>query len=139
MPHPYSEENARLFLAEIVPAELVWSIIDRTSGEMVGAVGFALNEQPADTLELGYYIARGHWGGGIATEAAAVVAAYGAGLVGQHRLRSGYFADNPASGRVLEKLGFVRLPGTERFCLTTGAARASIEMGYPKIQADARF
>ena len=132
MPHPYSEENARFFLAEIVPAELVWSIIDRASVEMVGVIGLAPCEQADDTIELGYYVGRENWGKGIATEASAVVAAYGVGLVGQRQLRSGYFVDNPASGRVLEKLGFVRLHAAERPCLATGGAKPSIEVGYPR-------
>ena len=60
-----------------------------------------------------------------------MVAAYGAGLVGQQRLRSGYFADNPASGRVLEKLGFVNLYPSTRHCLTTGEDKPSMEMAFP--------
>lgn len=132
MPHPYSEENARLFLAEIVPAELVWSIIDKTCGEMVGVVGLARNEEPADTFELGYYVGLRHWGCGVAAKSAAAIAAYGAGLVGQHKLRSAYFADNPASGRVLDKIGFVPLHVSERPCLTTGEVKQSIEVSYPR-------
>jgi RimJ/RimL family protein N-acetyltransferase len=131
MPHPYSEENARFFLEEIVPKEMTWSIIERASGEIVGVIGLAPCEQGGDRIELGYYIGRAHWGRGIATEAGAAIAAYGAGLVGQRRLRSGYFTDNPASGRVLEKLGFVRLHISERPCLTTGETKPSVEMGYP--------
>ena len=134
MPNPYSEENARVFLAEIVPAELVWSIIDHASGEMVGVIGLAPCEVALDNIELGYYIARAQWGRGIATETGAVISAYGAGLVGQGQLRSGYFADNPASGRVLEKLGFVALHTSKRSCLTTGGTKVSVEMGFPNAQ-----
>jgi len=135
IPHPYTEEHARFFLDEVVPGELVWSIIDRASGIMAGAVGLAPYAQEAGTIELGYYLGRRHWGKGIATEAGSVVVAYGAGLVGQHRLRSGYFADNSASGRVLEKLGFVKLGTSERDCLTTGETNPSIEMTYSPVWA----
>ncbi len=130
MPHPYGPENARVFLDEIVPVELVWGIIERTSGELVGMIGLSADKIPG-SIELGYYVAQAHWRRGIATEAGAVVAAYGAGLVGQTRLRSGYFADNPASGRVLEKLGFVVLHMSERPCLATGGTKPSVELGFP--------
>jgi RimJ/RimL family protein N-acetyltransferase len=129
MPHPYGREDARFFLDEIVPAELIWAIVERNSGLVVGMIGLSAHRIPG-SIELGYYIARTHWRRGLATEAGAVVTAYGAGLVGQARLRSGYFADNPASGRVLEKLGFVVLHLSERHCLTTGDRKPSIEMGF---------
>lgn len=132
MPYPYSEENARFFLAEIVPRELAWSILDRRSGQMVGVIGLAPCEHPPGAIELGYYIGRQYWGKGIATEAGAVVVALGIGLVGQRNLRSGYFTDNPASGHVLKKLGFVRLCTSERSCLTTGEAKPSIDVGFPE-------
>lgn len=130
IPYPYTEEHARYFLAEVVPAEMAWSIIDRATETMVGVVGLAPYAQEAGTLELGYYLGRQHWGSGIATEASAVVAAYGAGLIGQRLVKAGYFADNPGSGRVLEKLGFVRVGTFERHCLTTNEIKPSVEMAY---------
>jgi RimJ/RimL family protein N-acetyltransferase len=130
MPHPYSDANARFFLDEIVPAELVWAIVERTSGEMVGVIGLAPRGDAPGSVELGYYVGRAHWGRGIATEAGGAVVAYGAGLVGPEHLRSGYFADNPASGRVLAKLGFVATGTAERPCLAAGGPRPSIEMRF---------
>lgn len=131
MPYPYSKENAHFFLAEIVPHELAWAIVDRRSDQMVGVIGLAPCEHPPGSIELGYYIGRQHWGQGIATEVGAVVTALGIGLVGQRNVRSGYFVDNPASGRVLEKLGFVTVGTSERPCLTTGEAKQSIEVALP--------
>lgn len=130
IPYPYTEEHARFFLDEVVPAELAWSIIDRATTQMVGIVGLAPYAQEAGTIELGYYLGRQHWGNGIATEASAVVAAYGAGLIGQRRLKAGYFEDNPGSGRVLQKLGFVRVGTFERHCLTTNEVKPSVEMAF---------
>ena len=131
IPFPYTMDHARFFIDEVVPNELVWAIIDRATGAMVGVIGLVPYAQSSDMIELGYYIGRAHWGRGIATEAGTVVAAYGAGLVGQQRLRSGYFADNPASGRVLEKLGFVNLHPSTRHCMTTGEDKPSMELAFP--------
>ena len=128
MPHPYSEEDARFFLTEIVPVALTWAIADRSSDQMVGAIGLAPREDEQASLEIGYYVAREHWGRGIATEAASVVTAYGVGLVGQDRLTSTFFADNPASGRVLERLGFVPVGTAEEPCLASGGTVLAVKV-----------
>src|SRR3546814_763149 len=57
-------------------------------------------------LGLGYWLAPEHWGQGLATEAAQGMVVYGFETLGAEALQSGHFADNPASGRVLEKAGF---------------------------------
>src|ERR1700722_5300412 len=127
VPHPYGETDARFFLETIVPTEWTWAITFRASGELIGMTG--LTPQPAhDVAELGYYVARPHWGIGIATEAARAVVEYGFRAAGLARLTSGYFLDNPASGRVLRKLGFVEVGRTERHSLASGSTAPSVEM-----------
>jgi RimJ/RimL family protein N-acetyltransferase len=128
MPHPYSDADAHFFLNTIAPAELVWLIVERSSSLVIGCIGLAHDDDTTETVELGYYVAREHWGRGIATEAASVVLAFGIGLVGRSRITSGHFADNPASGRVLEKLGFRQEGLSERPCLAVGGLKPSIEM-----------
>ena len=54
---------------------------------------------------MGYWIARGHWGRGFATEASRALIDI-ARTLGFGQLEGSHFIDNPASGRVLEKLGF---------------------------------
>ena len=54
---------------------------------------------------MGYWIARGSWGLGFATEAGTALLEIARAL-GLARLEASHFLDNPASGRVLEKLGF---------------------------------
>ncbi|HUB12710.1 MAG TPA: GNAT family N-acetyltransferase [Acetobacteraceae bacterium] len=127
VPHRYGEKDARFFLECVVPNELAWAITLRRGGELVGMVG--LNQEPnQDAPELGYYVDRGHWGLGIATEAARAVVEHGIYRLGLRRITAGYFADNPASGRVLRKLGFVQTGQGERPCLATGLRTPSVEM-----------
>ena len=59
-----------------------------------------------DSIEVGYWLGRPYWGKGFATEAARAVTAVAQGL-GRGPVTAGHFVDNPASGRVLEKVGFV--------------------------------
>jgi RimJ/RimL family protein N-acetyltransferase len=106
IPWPYTLADAEAFLATpkhpSAPACLVFA---RTSGapRLVGGVGI----HPDGTgHELGYWIARPYWGLGFATEAADALLRGARQSLKLKRIHSGHFADNPASGRVLRKLGF---------------------------------
>lgn len=106
-PWPYELDAAEAFLAtERKPHEASFLIFRRTCGEpqLIGAAGFG--RRPGErAIELGYWIARPHWGLGYATEAGRAVIAIARALR-LKRLSAGHFLDNPASGRVLDKLGF---------------------------------
>ncbi|HEY0625870.1 MAG TPA: GNAT family N-acetyltransferase [Allosphingosinicella sp.] len=106
-PWPYSLADAEAFLGRDVaaPAESCL-IFRRTRGapELIGGVGFGC--MPSGELEFGYWIARAHWGLGYATEAGAAMLANARETLRLRKLSAGHFLDNPASGRVLEKLGF---------------------------------
>jgi RimJ/RimL family protein N-acetyltransferase len=105
-PWPFSLRDAEAFLAAprdpVLPSLLIF---ERTGGEpqLVGACG--LGRRPSGQVELGYWIARAHWGRGLATEAGRQLVEI-ARTLGLARLEASHFLDNPASGRVLEKLGF---------------------------------
>lgn len=64
--------------------------------------------------ELGYWFEQAHWRKGYAFEAAQAVVRFAFRVVGLSRLRSGHATDNPASGRVLLKLGFCPLDTDQR-------------------------
>ena len=106
MPWPYRVRDAEAFLAgprdPVLPALLMF---ERTAGppQLVGACG--LGRRPSGAVELGYWIARGQWGRGLASEACVALIEI-ARTLGLARLEAAHFLDNPASGRVLEKLGF---------------------------------
>ena len=88
-------------------------------GRIIGAVG-AHRQAVSEPFEIGYWITPDHWRRGIATETAGAVIAWleasGKGRV----LLSGHFIDNPGSGRVLAKLGFVATHTGPVFCLGRG-------------------
>ena len=106
VPWPYSLRDAEAFLAAprdpVLPSMLIF---ERTGGEplLIGSCG--LGRRPSGNVELGYWIARPHWGRGFATEAGLALVGIARAL-GIARLEASHFIDNPASGRVLEKLGF---------------------------------
>ncbi len=111
-PWPYSEQDAVQFAAlEHRASYPTFLLLQRTDGapRLVGACGLGECDGEA---ELGYWIARPYWGLGYASEAAKAVIAV-AKAIGHERLVAGHFTDNPASGRVLRKLGFSATGKTE--------------------------
>jgi RimJ/RimL family protein N-acetyltransferase len=79
---------------------------------LLGAVGLRI-EEAHRRAELGYWIAVPYWGRGFATEAARAVLEFGFGPLGLRRIHATHLSRNPASGRVMEKLG-MRLEGVRR-------------------------
>jgi RimJ/RimL family protein N-acetyltransferase len=106
VPWPYRMRDAEAFLASprdpVLPSFLVF---ERTGAgpRLVGSCG--LGRRPLGRIELGYWIARPFWGRGLATEAGTALVDIARTLV-LPSLEASHFVDNPASGRVLEKLGF---------------------------------
>lgn len=127
VPHPYGPADARFFLDYVVPSEWVWAVTLRGSDTLLGAIGLT-PEEGVDAAELGYWLSPAHWGNGITTEAARAVVAFGFEKLGLPVLTSGYFEDNPPSGRVLRKLGFVETGRIMRPCLAAGGEVSSITM-----------
>jgi len=119
-PWPYHPADAEQFCATpadpLAPRFLV-TLPGAKGAPVIGTVGFKPED---DGLELGYWIARAHWGQGYATEAGRAALEVAQAL-GHKRVLAGHFVDNPASGRVLRKLGF-RETGEVRptFCRARG-------------------
>lgn len=123
-PWPTSLEDAHAFATLPQDWRLPHFLATIPGTGVIGAVGMADHEGQA---ELGYWIAREHWGHGYATEAAQAVLRIALTL-GHRRVVAGHFTDNPASGKVLRKLGFVptgRL--AKRFSLARGGMVDSVE------------
>lgn len=105
-PWPYRLRDAEGFLARERGADEVSLLIlahDGAHPRLVGGIGLAPD---GDGHELGYWLTPDAWGRGYATEAGEAVVAIARHALGLKRLHAGHFVDNPASGRVLHKLGF---------------------------------
>lgn len=103
-PWPYTLGDAEAFLAapRADPRCPDFLIFRRGTNALLGGIGITAG----DTPELGYWIARDHWGRGFATEAGRAVLALADHSLRLPRLAAAYAIDNPASGAVLRKLGF---------------------------------
>jgi RimJ/RimL family protein N-acetyltransferase len=108
MPYPYRRADAEAFIARaqtIDPEREAVFVIDRDGDGPVGVLG--LHPHGAFGPEIGYWIGRPYLGQGIASEAAGAAMNWAARDWGRRVAVAGYFADNPASGRVLERAGFL--------------------------------
>lgn len=108
MPHPYAPADADQFVARVVSQDRRRDntfLIEHEDEGPVGVIGFFADQDPWP--EAGYWIGRPYWGRGFASEA--LDGALGWVRRGWKRraVTAGHFVDNPASGRVLEKAGFL--------------------------------
>jgi ribosomal-protein-alanine N-acetyltransferase len=82
-----------------------WGLIRRADGEFLGTCGFGELDVASGVGELGYVLARRHWGQGYATEAAAAVVEFGFVRLGLRAIEARAFPENVPSLRVMAKLG----------------------------------
>ena len=134
IPDPYPLLAAELYILTVRArsggkASYVYAITDRSSDALVGASVVFKRNPAATDWEIGYWIGPDMQGRGFATEAAGgLIEAIHADLA-PPRITAGHFEDNPASGRVLEKLGFTYTGRTTRlFCMGRLAYATSLDM-----------
>jgi [ribosomal protein S5]-alanine N-acetyltransferase len=109
-PHPYSTEDAVRFFeyATHAPDECVACI--EVGREAAGAIGLQFRKDVERcSAELGYWIGEQFWGRGVMTAAIRCFTAWAMPCFELTRVYAEVFVENPASGRALEKSGFVRV------------------------------
>jgi [ribosomal protein S5]-alanine N-acetyltransferase len=118
IPHPYPVGTARGWI------EKQWSAWDTGTGatfacietgtsQLVGAISLMSIRPEHRRAELGYWIAPDRWNNGYATESCRRLLEFGFDALNLHRIEARHFQRNPASGRVLLKLG-MQQEGIER-------------------------
>lgn len=111
-PHPvptgWGIERINRMLERFEKGEHVeFAICTRDAGALIGGIGLSITARHKRG-HLGYWLGVEFWGKGYATEAARAVLTYGFQTLGLHRIEAGHWPRNPASGRVLEKIGMQR-------------------------------
>ncbi len=117
IPHPYEDGMAEAWIETHEPAYedgagATFAIVRKDDTTLVGAIGLRL-EQRFNKAELGYWVGKPYWNSGYCTEASEAILRYGFEVLGLNRIQAGHLARNPASGRVMQKLG-MQLEGTAR-------------------------
>ena len=117
IPHPYPHGGAAEWIRLHAPAwevgtSATFAIVGRKTGALVGAISLMIKREHR-RAELGYWIALDCWNLGYATEASRRIIDFGFEFLGLHRIEARHFLRNPASGRVMDKLGMQK-EGVER-------------------------
>jgi len=86
---------------------LLYAIALQGQDELIGSVGIEL-DMPNRRGEIGYWIGVPYQGRGYATEAAGALVEYAFNVLDLHKVTAHHLVRNPASGRVLEKIGMRR-------------------------------
>lgn len=129
MPHPYPAGAAAEWMARVEPLIEKGEVVrlgiflrDERGGEgpLIGMTGLHDISDVHKHAELGYTLGLDYWGKGYASEAAGAMVDFAFGTLGLERVHAAYFTRNPASGRVLEKVGFVREGLRERMYFRFG-------------------
>ena len=110
IPHPYSEEQARQWIAGFADLfaqgkVVVFGMTLKREASLAGTIGLRDIDAEHSQAELGFWVAVEYWGQGYATEAARAVIGFGFGQLGLNRIYAHHMVRNPASGRVLTKVG----------------------------------
>ena len=117
IPHPYPPESASHFIEGSQEAwdeqeHYAFAIVSKESDTFMGVIGI-IPERQHRRAEVGYWIGKPFWNRGYVTEALKRVIQFGFEDLDLNRIDAAYRVDNPASGRVMEKVG-MQLEGTFR-------------------------
>lgn len=109
IPHPYEEEMAVQWIQGHeslyqTNSAIHYAITLKPDGLLIGAMGLRFDWQN-QSAELGYWIGKPYWNQGYATEAAQAVLEYAFRQRNLNRVEARHMTKNPASGRVMQKIG----------------------------------
>ncbi len=110
--HP-SIEVTRAVLGDWIPRYsdggfFSWAIEWKENGSVIGSIAVVKLDENTDSAEIGYCLGRAYWGRGIMPEALRAVTDYLFDTAGLNRIAACHDANNPNSGRVMEKAGMKR-------------------------------
>ena len=111
LPHPYPDGAAEEWIGTHAEqfasgTGATFAMVDRGTIEVCGAI--ALDITPRfRRAEMGYWLGVPYWNRGYTTEAAAAILKYGFETLNLHRIFAQHFTRNPASGRVMQKIGMI--------------------------------
>lgn len=109
IPYPYPEGAAERWIASSHERfqndeGVTFAITLRETGAFMGAISLNFRHD-AENAEIGYWIGKPFWNQGYTTEAARAILAYGFQTLHLNRMFARHLVRNPASGRVMQKIG----------------------------------
>ena len=108
-PHPYSVQDARMFIASVSSQAPECDFAIEVEGKAIGTIGFVPGKDVERiSAEIGYWLAKPYWGQGIMSAVVRKACDIAITEWELARITAIVFEGNLASVRVLEKSGFAR-------------------------------
>ncbi len=109
LPHPYEVRDAEQWIGGLAGrfaagSNVAYAVTRREEG-LLGAISLMDISVRHRRAELGYWLGVPFWNQGCMTEAADALVSYGFSELGLNKITAAHFARNPASGRVMQKIG----------------------------------
>lgn len=109
LPHPMDRQAAQDWIGERLKnhaagTDVTFAITLTESAAVIGSVGMEIVVEH-EQGRLSYWLGNAYWNRGYGTEAVAALVDYGFNSLKLHRIYAPHFHTNPASGRVLQKVG----------------------------------
>lgn len=111
IPWPYKLKDAKNFILKAQKTlgqrkDFTFGIELNNTKEIIGCIGLHKVNFEHKNAEIGYWLSSNYWNQGIMTEAGRLILKFAFKKLKLHRVYGFAFSDNPASQKVLEKLGF---------------------------------
>ncbi len=112
VPYPYTLKHARSFIrkSQIAARKGKWyayGIEKKSSPEIIGIIGIHGVNKKNKRADLGYWLGKKFWGGGMVSEAVELVVKACFLNLKLNRITSCVLPGNPASTKILKKNGFI--------------------------------
>jgi len=112
IPHPYDDRQAREWIAchqlqWYQKLAVTYAIVYTSTDDLVGAI--SLMDIVRGEADLGYWIGEPYWNLGFCTEASNAVIQFAFNAMGIQKLKANHASNNPASGKVMRKLGMAHI------------------------------
>jgi RimJ/RimL family protein N-acetyltransferase len=109
VPYPYTVDDANEWIGLIREKykdekQINFAIVEKNSQTYMGSIGFNTNKEH-NRASIGYWLGEEYWGRGFVTEAGKELLKYGFEVLDLHRIYCSHFDANPASGKVMQKIG----------------------------------
>ncbi|MDP2301642.1 MAG: GNAT family N-acetyltransferase [Ignavibacteria bacterium] len=141
LPQPYNIEHAYAFI-EFANKETEekktfhFAIVDRATGNFIGAIGLKDVDLDFKVAETGYWIGKKYWGCGFATDAIMVMINFCMRELKLKKLKAIVFESNVGSIKVLEKCGFKYFGFSEKKYCNTLLDEPLLEFVYESVSRE---
>lgn len=134
--YPYTEADAVFRMNVVLQGfeqknRFIFAITQVDEDKLIGEIGLNLDTDH-HRAEMGYWIAEDYWGKGIATEACKAVLKFGFNELGLHKIFATHFKNNPASGKILNKIGMMQEAELKDHYLIEGEYRTAYQYRLTK-------